>query len=91
MPKLKDAPDTKEPKEPKGPTEYEEAYDAQEIGNELVELYHPHLKGLKIRYLYRSTDVRDRGRTVSETYAEELGVLAASGHLAALMPPGGKR
>ncbi len=35
--------------------------------------------------------VLSTGRTVSETYAEELGVLAASGQLSALMPPGGKR
>lgn len=76
MPKLKDAPDTREPKEPKGPNEYEEAYDAQEIGNELIDQYHPHLKGLKIRYLFRSTDVNDRGRPAAACVRKFAGLSA---------------
>lgn len=78
--KSKDAPDTREPKEAKAPTEYGEAHDAQEIARELIAKYHPHLEGLPIRTIYRSTDVSDKGRPAAACVKKVAGLNAYLAH-----------
>lgn len=48
-------------------TNYTEAPEVQAIAATIIEMYHPHLKGIRVEYVFRSKAAKNKGRIVLGT------------------------
>lgn len=58
------------------PTKYSQAHDVAKIGSDLIEKYHPHLKGRRVEFLYSAKAKKTNGKTALG-WAEVVSGLAA--------------